>query len=308
MKTKILILPPKMRNILLVLGVFYMFLGVSFSHATTHTIISDGSWKSYNQVQTGWNLLDYNDSSWRYATEFYGNNFEYKFWGIAIPIWDWPGQGTSTGMNGPVMAYFRKNINLDGPVTSAFVTFAADDSAAIYVNGTLIRHASSGTNISIPADLFHMGNNILAVYANDGQVGYVYDRTLEIVGFYFNIETASWLSIAGFSGSETIINPLPLAGQKIALAVAVTGNSNPAELDWTLSANGQVVAEGVGVADGIAWDGRNGEGKIEPGTYDLLLSLRNTNGGGTAEQSLTAVLELTDDCMLRATFPSPGLN
>lgn len=297
-----------MRKILLVLGVFYMFLGASFSYATTYTIISDGSWKSYNQVQAGWNLLSYDDSSWRYAFQYYGNYYKTKFWNIAIPIWDWPGPGAPNGSNGPLKAYFRKTINLDGPVTSAFVTFAADDSAAIYVNGTLIRHASSGTNISIPTDLFHMGNNILAIYANDGRVGYVYERTAEIIGFYFNIETGPCLTIADFSGSETIINPLPLAGQKILLNIAMTGSSNPAELAWTLSANGQIVAEGVGIADGIAWDGRNGEGKIEPGTYDLLLSVNNPNGGCTAEQSLTAVLELTDDCKLRATFPTPAVN
>jgi hypothetical protein len=139
---------------------------------------------------------------------------------------------------------------------------------------------------------------------------------LTLTGGYGNVDIyaaprvfdCSKFAITSVSGVEQIINPLPLAGQKILFNVVVTGNANPNEITWTLSANGQSVGEGVGITSGITWDGRNGEGKIEEGTYDLLLSIRNPNSGCTAEQGLTAVLELTDECKLRATFPNPGIN
>ena len=295
------------RRILATSSIFLFFLFVytfvsGDSRANTLIIPSDGSWKSFNQVQPGWELLGYDDSGWRNAFEYYGPYWPNKFWGIAVPVWDWPGTGTPNGTNGPLRAYFRKIIHLTAPVESASVTFSADDAAAIYVNGTLIRHATGGKNIPIPATLFNLGDNILAVYANDGQVDRVYERTREIVGFYFEITTGSCLDITGFSGAETTINPLPLSGQRISLDITTSGGASPDNIRWTLFANDQAVSEGASLADGVKWDGRDGNGMIVPGTYELMISVE-TKDGCVAERTITAVLEMTDDCKLRATFP-----
>ncbi|MEN8135667.1 MAG: hypothetical protein ABFS18_09060 [Thermodesulfobacteriota bacterium] len=117
------------------------------------------------------------------------------------------------------------------------------------------------------------------------------------------VANCSSFGIASVAGAEQLINPLPLAGQTIALDVAVTGSSAPQDISWTLFANNQVVSEGSSLADGVTWDGRNGEGGVEPGTYNLVLSVVTNKGACMAEQSLTAVLGLTDECKLRVTFP-----
>ena len=291
----------QLKKTFIVMATLSIICCATSSFATTYRIISDGSWRSYNQIQTGWNLLGYDDSSWRYAVEYYGNYFNYKFWNIAIPIWDWPGPGTPTGMNGPLRAYFRKEIDLDGPVTSAFVTFSADDSAAIYVNGNLIRHASSGINISIPTELFQPGPNMLAVYANDGTVGRVYERQKEIIGFYFDIETASCISITDFSGTDTTINPLPLSGQFIDLTASVV-TDYPEEVSWTLGIDGHVIDEGYGSDVAAEWNGKDPDGEIVPGVYDLTLEASGVESGCFVYKTISVSLDWDDNCKLQVTF------
>lgn len=116
------------------------------------------------------------------------------------------------------------------------------------------------------------------------------------------IGDCSQFVISSVSGAEQVINPLPLAGQEITIDVGVTGSSLPEEISWTIFADGQPAGEGVGLVDGVKWDGRNVNGEIVPGTYDLVVSV-TTHDGCAAEQNITAVLEMTDDCKLRVTFP-----
>jgi len=159
--------------------------------ATPSTIVSDGSWLSYNMNPIDsegreWVDLEYNDSAWRFAYENYP---QADRWGLpAEGIWDWPGSGTPNGTNGPRAAWFRKTFSIDVPVESALVQMGVDDDFDFYLNGVLIASNWDTTahglwEYDITSSL-SSGENVIAIYAVDTYGGY------EALQFYSTLNTA----------------------------------------------------------------------------------------------------------------------
>lgn len=172
--------------VLLVLSVSFISKSVL---ATPSTVVSDGSWLSYNMNPIDaegreWIDSNYDDSGWRFAYE----NYPRSGWGLpADVIWDWPWTGTPDGTNGPRSAWFRKTFLIDGPVESALVQMAVDDDFDFYLNGVLVARNWDTTahgiwEYDITSSLI-VGENVIAIYAVDTYGGY------EALQFYSTINT-----------------------------------------------------------------------------------------------------------------------
>jgi len=209
-------------------------LVASTSFATRFTFGSDGTWRSYNAYQEGWASADFDDTLWRYAFDYYhgsqgtiwdwpmldsienllkSQGLQYDLSSLNIDadmikaFWDYyPTLKASmslylqdqrlipNGQNGPLEAYFRNSIYLNGPVTSAYFNFAVDDEMDLYVNGVLAYRDRSGSSNSgaayLSPSLFKEGENVFAFYAFDGG-GVPYEREAEYLSFNFDIQTAT---------------------------------------------------------------------------------------------------------------------
>ena len=110
-------------------------------------------------------------------------------------------------------------------------------------------------------------------------------------------------SIINLTGDNAIISPLPLTGQAVHLTAAINGNFG-SPVEWTISVGGKVVDEGSGIAVEASWDGRNAEGEIVTGTYELVLTANTIDGACSDEKSIPATIDWEDDCKLKVTFDS----
>ncbi len=141
-------------------------------------IVSDGSWKSFDSTEEGWTQPGFEDCHWRYAYAPYPSADSPSSW---IPdttaqfIWDWSGEGTPDGTNGPRNVYLRKVFQLPWnpeEITSTRVLVAVDDDFELYVNGHSILKDFNG---EMPAEVYDVdirpylvdGDNVLALYGRD---------------------------------------------------------------------------------------------------------------------------------------------
>lgn len=154
-----------------------MMLGMAgVAKAATLSITSDSTWKSFDSEVSGWTTSSFDDSSWRNASEGklptgYGNNDPF----LALSVWDEPSGGPVSPSSGPVSAWFRKEINISAPITTATAFLAVDDFFNFYINGNLVgsnwNHPCAGLSFDI-APYLQTGSNVLAVYGNDGIGGW----------------------------------------------------------------------------------------------------------------------------------------
>jgi hypothetical protein len=188
------------RALLLVLVLVGVFLcSVSSVSATTISVATSGEWTSWDEEIYGWVDLSFDDSSWRNAYEDYGIHPDTNLYTELVDvktIWDWPNStDLPTGSNGPIKAYFRYIISLDGPVESAQFSYAVDDAMKLYINGQeAYSHDGAGnTNTpgykAIDSSLFVAGNNLIAINAWDGDSNGAYSRGGEAITANFLIET-----------------------------------------------------------------------------------------------------------------------
>ncbi len=173
-----------------IMFIFLLFISTVIS-AVPVSIVSDGSWKSFDSEQTGWNTVGFDDSSWRNAFENYATTGE-PFPGAKV-IWDFAGTNPS-GTDGPITAYFRKTVNLGSTVNSATLDFQVDDEVDVFVNGVLaFRDRSNGattqTGVTIDASLFNSGDNLIAIFAFDGGIT-PFPRGGENLAFSLNLDLA----------------------------------------------------------------------------------------------------------------------
>jgi hypothetical protein len=188
-----------MKRVLLLVLVGVFLCSISIASATTITVATSGEWTSWDAYQAGWADLSFDDSSWRNAYEDYTTHpptTEYPELVDAKTIWDWPNSlALPTGSNGPLKAYFRYNVSLDGPVESSQFSYAVDDAMDLYINGQVVYSHSGdgGANSpgykSIDPSLFVSGDNIIAINAWDGSSSSVYNRGGEGLTATFLLET-----------------------------------------------------------------------------------------------------------------------
>jgi hypothetical protein len=150
-------------------------------------ILSDSSWKSTNSVvDTGscpydggavpaWTEVGFDDGLWRNAYAPYPPHptpwppfpGTLDFW-----IWDWPGPGTPSGLNGPNDTFYRRTFTLDAPVISAEAKLWVDDNLQLYVNGQWVAEdVDGGAGAKLSTDItpyLMLGDNVVAVRAWDG--------------------------------------------------------------------------------------------------------------------------------------------
>ena len=132
--------------------------------ADTMTVNTDSSWK-YSKIEiTGWNTPGIDDSTWSNAVEI-GNNGISPWSNVYLGTtakWIW----TSDSFNDDI-AYFRKEINIDGIPTSAWVNITVDNQYDLYVNGVWrARDLNWWTVERYPVNL-NPGKNIIAVKGVD---------------------------------------------------------------------------------------------------------------------------------------------
>jgi len=188
-----------MKKFLLVILVGVFLCSISEASATTITVATSGEWTSWNGYQAGWADLSFDDSSWRNAYEDYGNHpdtAQFPELADAKTIWDWPDSpALPNGLNGPLKAYFRYVISLDGPVESSQFSYAVDDAMDLYINGQVVYSHQGAGNTNTPgykaidSSLFVAGNNIIAISAWDGSDSIVYNRGGEALTATFLLET-----------------------------------------------------------------------------------------------------------------------
>ena len=109
------------------------------------------------------------------------------------------------------------------------------------------------------------------------------------------------IQINDFTGVDILINPLPLAGQAIDISAAIVADT-ALQMQWQLIIDGRLVQEGFGLDVLAGWDGRNGAGVIEEGTYEVLLTAGPVSGECTAQVAMQVDLTWNDNCKLQATF------
>lgn len=183
--------------LLVLAGVF--LCSVSTVSATTITVATSGEWRSWDAFQSGWADLSFDDSLWRNAYEDYTTHPDpavFPELADAKTIWDWPNSpAIPSGIDGPLQAYFRQIISLDGPVDSALFNYAVDDAMDLYINGQMVySHIGAGnTNTpgykSLDSSLLVTGDNIIAIHAWDGSSDGIWNRGWEGITAKFLIET-----------------------------------------------------------------------------------------------------------------------
>lgn len=141
--------------------------------AYSDTILSDGSWKSYDKQIQGWEDLSFDDSTWRNAYE------NYPPWSPVLgasKIWDWPHSEIPNGSNGPNNAWFRKIFTLNSFVDSAKAHLVVDDDFDFYLNSNLVGSNWDNTAEGIweydITSYLQLGENIIAIHAADTFGGY----------------------------------------------------------------------------------------------------------------------------------------
>lgn len=166
--------------------------GLRASKVPVTKVVSDGTWKSYNQNVSSWQSRWFNDSGWRTAKSPYPNPSPPTNWICgtkAAYMWDWPGGGTPNGQNGPKDAWFRKSVTLSlapEDISKAEVLVAADDDFDLYVNGHLVWRDWNGNlsgapfRVDIKQYLLN-GANTFAIHARDsyGYEWVLFDATIE---------------------------------------------------------------------------------------------------------------------------------
>lgn len=112
-------------------------------------------------------------------------------------------------------------------------------------------------------------------------------------------------AINSLSGASAAINPLPMAGQGSEITGIVT-NTTAEELPWQLTVGDRVIQTGSGGMIQAKWDGRNAEGEIIPGTYEVVLSAGPAGAACQVEKHLQVNVTWDDNCKLDITYsPSP---
>jgi len=172
-------------------------LGDNFSSMTAPpTVVSGSHWRASDTIESDWETIGFDDSSWSFAHAPYpnitpvtdlipGTNAEY--------MWYDP-ESTSNGKQGPIEAFFRYTFNLDPEPRNlplfGNVLLNADDDLEFYVNGQLV-FADDDGDLPETVDLVHAvdfsdyltaGINVLAIRAVDGSLAsprdWVYERVL----------------------------------------------------------------------------------------------------------------------------------
>lgn len=182
------------RRKVLVITLFMLTLFIPKANAQLLTIISDGTWKSFDSLVPGWTELAFDDSGWRNAYENYHPSDNPQL------IWDWPYSGQPTGLNGPVHAWFRKTFTLNGNIVSGSATLIVDDDFDFYVNGNLVAanwdRTASGVWVYDITTYLQEGENIIAIHAADSYGAHEY------VNFETIIETINDNDADGFEANE----------------------------------------------------------------------------------------------------------
>lgn len=153
------------------------------------------------------------------------------------------------------------------------------------------------TNVN---SLYHYwGINVVDIDSNDtaGQVLV----TSSGYGLYAAYESmSSLLDITSLSGTDSTINPLPLAGQGADISAILTSTCTNAP--WQLSVDGKLIGEGTGANAQVSWDGKNKDGKIEPGIYNVVLTASTDDNSLTATKNMLAEVDWNDNCKLDIRF------
>lgn len=145
-------------------------------------ILSDASWKSFDELQMGWESPGFDDSEWRNAFA------PYPFAQVSPPdsiipdtnavfMWDYPDYPPvlPDGRDGPRRAWLRKRFNLPAKpenIVTATLTAGADDDFDFFVNGIQVLSDHDGDVFTAPFTVdikpyLQDGNNVFAMHAID---------------------------------------------------------------------------------------------------------------------------------------------
>ena len=169
-----------MKKTLLFLGILALITPLAFAEVNTNilNLKSDASWKSATGAVSGddWLSASFDDSTWAASTANWANGPCSVYCGkitscaVGCNDWMWSGEGCQN-----CTRYFRKVVNIPGPVITASVTISADDYYWLYVNGNLVG-TTEGKRVSYAlsdnydiSNLLHTGDNIIAIKAENLQ-------------------------------------------------------------------------------------------------------------------------------------------
>lgn len=181
------------RSILCCLFAGLTVLLTAEANADSLTIDTDTTWRSIGPVgdQVGqpfaaagqsWELLN---GGWNTSLA-YDDSDSAGWHAPVLPFLSnlliiWP---DGDGLSGSSPAYFRKEFEIPGPVTSGELRFGVDDDTVIYVNGVIafsdingLATTQSGIDIQ---SLLVEGTNLVAVKAHNMQFDNGFDATLSI--------------------------------------------------------------------------------------------------------------------------------
>lgn len=152
-----------MKN-LIQIGLLFIFVSVAVS-APSLNIVSDSTWKSNGQLESGYTNPGFDDSGWS-STIIKSYPYPPQNWipdTIARHMWH--------SDVSDLHVYMRKTFTLSNDVASAVVYLRGDDGFNFYVNGTLVDSYSSSPwgylhTVDISSYL-QQGENVFAVEAWD---------------------------------------------------------------------------------------------------------------------------------------------
>jgi hypothetical protein len=184
------------------------------NHSSMPTIVSSSVWRSNNTFVSGWQNVNFDDSSWPSARDAYpiprtasslipGTNAQF--------IWHDPTEA-SDGTTGSITAFFRYSFHQTIPSNSrpllGKASIAVDDDYDLYVNGNLAfqNHDEGFADIVKTVDFskfLQNGKNVIAVQAVDGGWSNPRDRLFESLLFDATVQPLADLLVISTANHNT---------------------------------------------------------------------------------------------------------
>jgi len=146
----------------------------------TLSVVTDTSWKASGVVETNWQELSFDDSTWPNAVDDGPNMIIHDVSnppepGDLIPgttakfIWE-----SNTYDN---EVFLRKKINIDGPIVSAVLKITVDNNFTSYINGSELPEMAGKYDWTTVdqydvSEILQSGENVIAIHAKNAG-GYV---------------------------------------------------------------------------------------------------------------------------------------
>ncbi len=134
-------------------------------------IVSDSSWKCWDEDVNNWEEIDFDDSSWRTVDsphEYSMSPQSIQWMKSTTAKWIWDSHSEQDGSDETI--YFRKTFELTTTPVQAVLAITADDRYDVYINGERVERDESDSEdaeLYSAARYLRKGENVIAVEVRD---------------------------------------------------------------------------------------------------------------------------------------------